>query len=108
MCSVVLDAAYIFVCRSIPDMAVNALTGVLLGEILPNIMVSSLVYLLVMAVPLLVVTASVSTTAVASSRLSMVVIGRATAAMRARSWRGPTSMGLVGSDLRVGDGLGPS
>jgi len=108
VCSVVLDAAYVFVCHSIPDAAVNALTGILVGEILLKIMVSSLVYLLVVAVPLLAVTASVPTTATASSRLSTVVIGRATAAMCARSWRSPTLMGLVGSDLRVGDGLGPS
>lgn len=75
MCSIVLNAAYVFVRRSILDAAVDAITGVFVGEILPKIMVSSLVDLLVVAVPLLVVTASIPTTAIATSCPSVVVVG---------------------------------
>jgi hypothetical protein len=86
MCSIVFDAAYVFVYRSILDATVDVLTVVLVGEILPKVTISSLVYLLVIIVPLLAVVAGAPTTAVATSYLSAVVVGRVTAAMGARSW----------------------
>ena len=82
MCSIILNATYVFVCRSILDATVDAIMAVLVGEILPKITVSSVVYFLVMVVPLLVVAASVLSTAVTTSRLFAVVVGRATT----RSW----------------------
>ena len=76
MCSVVLDAAHVFMRCPILDAVVDAIMGVFVGDILPKITVSLLVYLLVVSVSLLVVTASVPTTAIASSRLSAVMHAR--------------------------------
>ena len=86
MCCIVLDAAHVFVCRSIIDASVDALAGVLVREVLPEIMVSSRVYLLVVSVPLLVVAAIVVTMIVVMSCLPAVVDGRAAATMHTGSW----------------------
>jgi hypothetical protein len=86
VCSIVLDVAHVFVCISIVDASVDVLAGVFVGEIMPEIAISHLVYLLVMTVPLLAVAANIPNTAVATSRLSTVVVGRATAAMFAGPW----------------------
>ena len=86
MCSIVLDAVHVFVCSSIIDASVDVLAGVFVGEIMPEIAVSHLVYLLVVTVPLLAVAANIPTMAIATSRLSTIVVGRATAAMCAGPW----------------------
>jgi len=86
VCSIVLDAAHVFVCSSIVDASVDVLACVFVGEIMPEIVVSHLVYLLVVTVPLLAVAANIPTTAVATSRLSTVVIGQATVVMCAGPW----------------------
>ena len=86
MCSVVLDTAHVFVCRSIIDAPVDAFTCVFVGEVVSEITVSSLVYLLVMSMSWFAVVASVSTTAVTTSLLATVVVGRATAVMCAGPW----------------------
>jgi len=83
---IVRDAAHVFVCRSVVDASVDALAGVLVREILPEITVPSLVYLLVVSVLLIAVAASVPTTVVAMSYLPVIADGRAAAAMRIRSW----------------------
>jgi len=74
------------VCSSIIDASVDVLAGVFVGEIMPEITVSHLVYLLVVTVPLLAVAANIPTMAIATSRLSTIVVGRATAAMCAGPW----------------------
>ena len=79
--------------------------GVFVGEVVSEIAVSSLIYLLVMAMPWPTVAASVPTTVVTTSCPATAVVWRATAAMCARPWRGPTSVGLVRSDFRVRDSL---
>jgi hypothetical protein len=86
VCNIVLDAAHVFVCSSIIDASVDVLAGVFVGEIMPEITVSHLVYLLVVTVPLLAVAANIPTMAIATSRLSTIVVGRATAAMCAGPW----------------------
>jgi hypothetical protein len=83
---IVFDTVRVFVCNSIVDAPVDAFTGVFVGEDVSKITVSSLVYLLVMTVPWFAVAASVSTTTVATSRLTTVVVGRATAVMCAGPW----------------------
>ena len=95
-------------CSSIVDASVDALTGVFVGEVVFEIVVSSLVYLLVVTMPWPTVAASVPTTAVSTSRPATIVVWQVTAVMCARLWRSPTSVGLVGTDFRVGDGLCPS
>jgi len=86
VCCIVLDAAHILVCRSIVDASVDTLASVLVREVLPKIAVPSLVYLLVVSVPVLTVAASVPTMVVVMSCLPAVVDGRAVATMRTRSW----------------------
>jgi len=75
MCSVVLDTTHVFVCCSIIDVPVDAFAGIFMGEVVSEITVSFLIYLLVMTVPWFTVAASVLTTAIAMSRLATVVIG---------------------------------
>ena len=79
-----------------------------MGEVLLEIAVSSLIYLLVVAMPWPMVAASVLTTVIMMSYPATAVVWRAIAVMCARPWRGPTSVGLVRSDFCVGDGLHPS
>jgi len=86
MCCIVLDATHVFVCRSIVGASVDALAGVLVREILPEITVPSLVYLLVIPMPLLAVATSVPTTVVVMRWPPTVVDGRAATTMRTRSW----------------------
>ena len=86
MCSIVFDTAHVFMCSSIVDAPINALVDIFVGEVVSEIAVSSLIYLLVMTVPWPAVVASVPTTAVAISRLATVVIGQMTTAMCARPW----------------------
>jgi len=85
MSCIILDAAHVFVCRSIIDAFIDTLMGVLVGEVLPQIMVASLVHLLVVPVSLLVDVAGVLTPVVAMSFLPTVVDGRTAAMMPARS-----------------------
>ena len=56
------------------DASVDALTGVLMGEIVFEITVSSLVYFLVMIMPWPMVAAGVPTTTVVMSHLTTVVV----------------------------------
>ena len=75
MSCIVLDAAHVFVCHSIIGACVDALAGVLVRDVLPKIMVSSLVYLLVMSASLLAVAAGVPTTIVTMGFLPTVIDG---------------------------------
>ena len=61
MSCIILNAAHVFVCRSIIDAFIDTLGGVLVGEVLPQIMVASLVHLLVVPVSLLAVVAGILT-----------------------------------------------
>jgi hypothetical protein len=108
LCNIVLDAAHVFGCNFIIDTSIDAFTCVFVGEVLLEIAVSSQIYLLVMAMPWPTVAPSVPTTVITTSYPTTTVVWRATAAMCARPWRGPTLVGLVRSDFRVGDGLRPS
>ena len=61
MSCIVLDAAHVFMCHSVIDAFVDTLAGVLVREVLPQIMVASLVHLLVVPVSLLAVVAGILT-----------------------------------------------
>ena len=86
MSCIVLDAAHVFVCRSVIDASVDTLAGVLVREVLPQIVVLSLVHLVVVSVSLLMALFGVLTMTVTLSFLPAIVDGRTAAAMPAGSW----------------------
>ena len=75
MSCIVLDAAHVFMCHSVIDAFVDTLAGVLVREVLPQIMVSSLIHFLVVSTSLLAAMFGVSTMTVMMSFLSTIVDG---------------------------------